>query len=120
MTALMPPRTPSRVPRSPRVISRPPAKRRIVRGSDEPERRDRRAARRRRRHRRRSPNGVPGRGFEEVQRHLVRLELGELRGELGPLLERLAHADDAAAAQLHAGLAHHLAGLASAPRRSAW
>ena len=45
-----------------------------------------------------------GARVEEVERHLVRLELAELGGELGALLEGLAHADEAAAAQLHAGL----------------
>ena len=45
---------------------------------------------------------------EEVQRHLVGVERGELRGQLGALLERLAHADDPAAADLHPQLAHEL------------
>ena len=48
-----------------------------------------------------------GARVEEVQRHLVRVELGELGGELGALLEGLAHAEDAAAAHLHAGVADH-------------
>ena len=41
---------------------------------------------------------------EEVDRHLARLERGELEREVDALLERLAHAEDAAAAQLHAGV----------------
>ena len=43
-------------------------------------------------------------GSQEVDRHLARFELGELEREVDPLLERLAHAEDAAAAQLHAGV----------------
>ncbi len=38
---------------------------------------------------------------QEVDRHLARFELGELEREVDPLLERLAHAEDPAAAQLH-------------------
>src|SRR5207245_578124 len=34
---------------------------------------------------------------EEVQRHLVRVELGQLGREFGALLDRLAHAEDPAA-----------------------
>ena len=41
-------------------------------------------------------------GVEEVDRHLARVELRELEREVDALLERLAHAEDAAAAQLHA------------------
>ena len=41
-------------------------------------------------------------GEQEVDRHLARVELGELEREVDPLLERLAHAEDPAAAQLHA------------------
>ena len=42
---------------------------------------------------------------EQVDRHLARFELGELEREVDALLERLAHAEDAAAAQLHARVA---------------
>ena len=61
-----------------------------------------------------------GARVEEVQRHLVGVELGELGGELGPLLERLAHPDDAAAADLHAVLADELRASPGAPPRCAW
>ena len=54
---------------------------------------------------------MPGRRVEEVQRHLVRVELGEVRGEFGALLEGFAHAEDAAAAHLHARLADHAQGV---------
>ena len=110
MTALMPPSRPSRVPRSPRVISRPPAKRRIVRGSASRNAAMVRSASAAGRTGW-SPKGVPGPRVEEVQRHLVRVERGQLGGELGALLEGFAHADDAAAADLHAGVAHHAQGL---------
>ena len=50
-------------------------------------------------------------GSEEVDRHLARLELGELEREVDALLERLAHAEDAAAAQLHAGVDREPRGL---------
>ena len=39
---------------------------------------------------------------QEVDRHLARVELGELEREVDALIEGLAHAEDAAAAQLHA------------------
>ena len=42
--------------------------------------------------------------IEQVDRHLARVELGQLEGEVDALLERLAHAQDPAAAQLHAGV----------------
>ena len=92
------------------MSSRPPAYRRIVRGSASrnaaivrsasEESIERQVAERR-----------AGARVEEVQRHLVRLELAELGGQLGALLERLAHPDQAAAAQLHAGLLDHRAGV---------
>ncbi len=41
----------------------------------------------------------------------MRIEFGQVGGELGALLEGLAHAEDAAAADLHAGLADHLQGV---------
>src|SRR6266545_3880371 len=58
---------------------------------------------------------VPERGagprVEKVQRYLVRVELLELGGKLGALFEALAETEDAAAADLHAGLAHHPQGV---------
>ena len=53
---------------------------------------------------------------EEVQRHLVRAEAGELRGELRALADALAHADDAAQPMLYrldqcAGSGPHLPGV---------
>ena len=101
MIALIPPSMPCRVPRSPSVISRPPANRRIVRGSASRNAAIVRSASARRHHRQVAERRA-GPRVEEVQRHLVGLELGELRGELGALLQRLPHADDAAAAHLHA------------------
>ena len=89
---------------SPSTRSRPPASRSHAPGRIEPEQRDRlqRLARRERRcvaERRARPR------VEQVDRHLARFELGELEREVDALLERLAHAEDAAAAQLHAGVA---------------
>ena len=87
------------------MISRPPAKRRIVRGSA-----SRNAATALSASRGQHVEVAERRArarVEEVQRHLVGIQLGELRGELGALLERLAHAEDAAAADLHAGFADH-------------
>ena len=86
---------------SPSTRSRPPARRSHAPGRIEPEQRDRlqRLARRERRlvaERRARPR------VEQVDRHLARFELGELEREVDALLERLAHAEDAAAAQLHA------------------
>ncbi len=43
---------------------------------------------------------------QEIERHLVVLERGELRGELSALLHVLAHSEDAPAADLHPGGAH--------------
>jgi len=48
---------------------------------------------------------------QEVQRHLVRIQLGQVRGEFGALLEGFTHAEDAAAADFHAGFAHHPQGV---------
>ena len=68
---------------------------------DEPEQRDRlqRLAR--------GEHGVigercAGTRIEQVDRHLARIELGELEHEVDSLVERLTHAENAAAAQLHA------------------
>ena len=47
---------------------------------------------------------------EKVYRHLARFELGELEREVDALLERLAHAEDAAATKLHAGFSRELCG----------
>src|SRR3954463_14542729 len=104
----MPPIMPWRAPRSPSVSSRPPAKRRIVRGSA-----SRKAAIVRRASgagtgskaaeggaRRGGGEGRAGARVEEVRRPLVRGQGRELRGRLGALPERLAHADDPAAADL--------------------
>ena len=101
------------------MISRPPAYRRIVRGSA-----SRNAAMVRSASRPsitgRSPNGVPGRGLRKLSGTSSGASSAELPGELGPLLDGLAHADDAAAADLHAGVPDHLAGSPSAPPRCAW
>ena len=58
-----------------------------------------------------SPSGVPGRGFKKLSGTSVGIELLELEEELDPLLVGLAHADERAAAQLHAVVAHQPAGL---------
>src|SRR3984957_18179306 len=52
-----------------------------------------------------------GTRVEEVERHLVRSELAELRGQLGALRHGFAHADQRAAAQLHPGPPHQQAGV---------
>ena len=89
---------------SPSTRSRPPASRSHASGRIEPEQRDRLQRLARAEASSRSPSGVPGPRVEQVDRHLARLELGELEREVDALLERLAHAEDAAAAQLHAGV----------------
>src|SRR3989440_2480863 len=58
-------------------------------------------------HDRRVPQRRAGPGVEEVQRHLVRRQRRQLYGELRALLDRLAQAEDPAAADLHPGVAHH-------------
>ena len=79
------------------------------RGQDEPEQRDRlqRLARGERRLpvERRSRTRV-----EQVDRDLARFQLGELEREVDALLEGLAHAEDAAAAELHARIAGEAGG----------
>ena len=50
----------------------------------------------------RSANGVPGHGLEEVERDLGRVDLAELAEQLEALVDGLAHAEQGAAAQLHA------------------
>src|SRR4029079_1121609 len=47
---------------------------------------------------------------EQVDRHFTRIELGQLEREVDALLERLAHTDDAAAAQLHPRVTRELRG----------
>ena len=51
-----------------------------------------------------SPSGVPARESSRLIGTSHGLELGELEREVDALLERLAHAEDPAAAQLHAGV----------------
>ena len=55
-----------------------------------------------------SASGVPLHAHQVVDRHRlgVGLEVGQLRDQAGALQARLAHADDAAAADLDAGAAH--------------
>src|SRR6266542_3003657 len=48
---------------------------------------------------------------EQVDGHLARRELGELERKVDALVERLAHAEDPAAAQLHAGVLRELRSL---------
>jgi hypothetical protein len=50
-------------------------------------------------------------GVEEVDRHLGRIDLPELAQQLQPLFDRLAHAEEGAAAQLHARRPHQPARL---------
>src|SRR5262245_63287327 len=50
----------------------------------------------------------PRPGVKEVQRNLVRPELGELGRKLGSLGDGLTEADDPAAADFHTGFLHHL------------
>ncbi len=76
---------------------------------DQPEQRDglQRLARREQRavvERRAGPR------VEQVDRHLARRQRRELEGEVDALLERLAHAQDPAAAQLHADFAGQASG----------
>src|SRR4029079_1518725 len=47
---------------------------------------------------------------EQVDRHFTRIELGQLEREVDALLERLAHTNDAAAAQLHPRVTRELRG----------
>ena len=78
-------------------------------GEDEAEERDR-LQRLARRHRLGVGEGSAGPGVEEVDRHFAGVELGELEREVDPLFERLAHAEDPTAAQLHARVAREEGG----------
>ena len=98
---------PWRAPRSPERQLAPAGEAQDRAREREPERGDR-AQRVQRRHRLEVRERRARARVEEVQRHLVGVERGELRGQLGALLERLAHADDPAAADLHLHLAHEL------------
>ena len=89
---------------SPSTRSRPPASRSHAAGQDEPEQRDRLQRLAWAERRLRVERGARA-WVEQVDRHLARFELGELEREVDALLERLAHAEDAAAAQLHARVA---------------
>ena len=53
---------------------------------------------------------MPGRGSSRLIGTSHGLELGQLEREVDALFERLAHAEDAAAAQLHARVAGELRG----------
>ena len=50
-------------------------------------------------------------GVEEVERHLGGVDLAQLAEQLEALVDGLAHAEQGAAAQLHAVLAHQPAGV---------
>ncbi len=56
-------------------------------------------------------SGVPGRGFQKVQRHFGRLQRLELGQQFNPLLIRFAHPQQSATAQLHVVLLDQFARL---------
>ena len=59
----------------------------------------------------RSASGVPGRGLRKLSGTSAGLDLAQLAEQLEALLVGLAHAEQHAAAQLHAVLADQLAGV---------
>ena len=60
----------------------------------------------------RSPSGVPGRGLRKLSGTSVGPSVLQLDDELDPLGIGLAHAEEGAAAQLHARISHQSAGVA--------